>query len=55
MKLSEQIRKYPVGEVIEVKPSAMGLVRYHARNFRQYKSSRNLKTGKQQVLLGKFL
>jgi len=54
MKLREQIKKLPVGKVISVEPSAMTLVRYHARGCRRIVSSLNLKTGKRDVLLGEF-
>jgi hypothetical protein len=54
MKLREQIQKLPVGKVISVEPSAMTLVRYHARGCRSIVSAVNLKTGKRDVLLGDF-
>jgi hypothetical protein len=54
MKLSQQIKKLPAGKVIEVSPSAMTLVRYHARACREIKSRSNLKTGKRDVFLGDF-
>lgn len=54
MKLREQIRKLPVGKIIEVDPRRMTLVRYHARGFREIVSRVNLKTGKRDVLLGDF-
>lgn len=54
MNLREQINKLPVGKVISVEPSAMTLVRYHARGCRDIKSRVNLATGKRDVLLGEF-
>jgi hypothetical protein len=57
MKLREQIKKLPVGKVISVEPSAMTLVRYHARcpeTGRHIVSAVNLRTGKRDVLLGEF-
>lgn len=54
MKLREQIKKLPVGKIIQVEPSSMTLVRYHARGCRDIISRVNLKTGKRDVLLGEF-
>jgi hypothetical protein len=54
MELREQIKKLPAGKVIEVDPSNMTLVRYHARVCRDIISRVNLKTGKRDVLLGEF-
>jgi len=54
MKLRDKIKKLPEGEIISVDPSAMTLVRYHARGCRDIISRVNLKTGKRDVLLGDF-
>ena len=54
MKLREQIRTLPAGRVISVYPKSMTLVRYHARGCRDIVSRVNLKTGKRDVLLGRF-
>lgn len=54
MKLRDQIKKLPVGKIIEVDPKSMTLVRYHARGCRNITSRDNLKTGKRDVLLGEF-
>jgi hypothetical protein len=54
MKLRDQIKKLPAGEIIQVEASSMTLVRYHARGFRDIVSRANLKTGKRDVLLGQF-
>jgi len=54
MKLSEQIKRLPAGKIIQVKPSQMRTVYYHAHNFRDITSRVNLKTGARYVLLGEF-
>jgi len=55
MKIKDQIKGLPPGKVIAVEPSAMTLVRYHARGCRDIISRANLKTGKRDVLLGEFI
>lgn len=54
MNLKDQIKNLPPGKIIAVEPSAMTLVRYHARACRNMMSRQNLKTGKRDVLLGEF-